>query len=251
MRYVGNIVDFTPIFFVGCLNSTPELGMARGTIPDSDITASSMINSYSEPYFARLGNSKAWSADRKDLNPWIQVNLQKAINITDIATQGFTGSYVRQYYLSYSVSGNQWTNYTTQGVTKVSLLLGCYSCMFQKMSLYLHVQCSSHSWCVSVGSLFPDDLINFSSDRLHSHHTSLDLMNVNIIIIYKCTVRGCTLYLNGSPYKAHQSHTVYACSTSSKKQLKINYCYNNYTLFIMLIRNSNRTEWSTIQGVIG
>ena len=98
--------------------------MARGTIPDGDITSSSVQNSNSYAYYARLGNKKAWTADKFDKHPWIQVNLQKGMNMTVIAVQGLKGSgYIARFYLSYGDDGNNWMNYTVQGKTKVSLLL--------------------------------------------------------------------------------------------------------------------------------
>ena len=102
---------------LGC--PTPDLGMARDIIPNSDITASSENNSDSSPYYARLSNSKAWLPDPNDNDPWIKVNLQFSRNITAIATQGFSGSYVNRYYVSYSSDGNKWQNYTEQGKVKV------------------------------------------------------------------------------------------------------------------------------------
>ncbi|XP_022804804.1 contactin-3-like isoform X2 [Stylophora pistillata] len=101
----------------GC--SPPDFGMARGIIPNKDITASSAQNSDSLPHHARFSNSKAWVPDRNDRNPWIQVNLQYSRNITAIATQGFSGSYVTRYYVSFSSDGNNWNNYTEQGKVRV------------------------------------------------------------------------------------------------------------------------------------
>ena len=98
--------------------------MARGTIPDNNITASTVMNSDSYAHNARLGNREAWTADTLDKHPWIQVNLQKGMNITAIAAQGLKGSgYITRFYLSYGDDGNAWMNYTVQGETKVSLLL--------------------------------------------------------------------------------------------------------------------------------
>ena len=102
---------------LGC--PTPDLGMARDIIPNSDITASSVNNSDSSPYYARLSNSKAWLPNPNDNDPWIKVNLQFSRNITAITTQGFSGSYVNGYYVSYSSDGNKWKNYTEQGKVKV------------------------------------------------------------------------------------------------------------------------------------
>ena len=98
-----------------CINQTPDV----------DITASSALNSNSYPKFARLRNSKGWIADDSDKHPWMAVNLHTAINITAIATQGvvYKGNpyFVESYYLSYGDDGQNWVNYTIQGMTKVSV----------------------------------------------------------------------------------------------------------------------------------
>ena len=94
--------------------------MARRTIiPDSDITSSTALNSASDASEARLGNNAAWVPDSTDVMPWIQVNLQQMKNVTGIVTQGWQGSYVKQYYVSYSEHGRNWRNHTVQGMTKV------------------------------------------------------------------------------------------------------------------------------------
>ena len=93
--------------------------MAKGIIPDSDIAASSALNSDSSAFHARLGNSKSWIPKSNDKHPWIQVNLKYTRNITAIATQGFQTSFVKWYYVSYGSDGKNWKNYTVQGTTKV------------------------------------------------------------------------------------------------------------------------------------
>ena len=103
----------------GCLSS-PAVGMAAGSIPDKDITASSELDSDSSASNARLGNTKAWIPRSNDQHPWIQVNLQYRRNLTAIVTQGFNGSFVKSYYVSYGDDGNNWTNYTVQGTIRVN-----------------------------------------------------------------------------------------------------------------------------------
>ena len=90
-------------------------------IPDSDITASSELNSSSVASNARIQNNNAWAAESNDKHPWIEVNLQKRMNITAIATQGFPGlGYILSFYLSYGDDGNNWSNYSTnEGKVKV------------------------------------------------------------------------------------------------------------------------------------
>jgi len=51
------------------------------------------------------------------------VNLQYKRNLTGIATQGFNGSFVKLYYVSYSDAEKNWMNYTVQGKIKVLYLL--------------------------------------------------------------------------------------------------------------------------------
>lgn len=97
--------------------------MARSDIPDRDITASSALNSDSSAFHARISNTKAWIPSSDDKHPWIQVNLQYRRNMTAIATQGFNGSFVRLYYVSYSHDEKNWMNYTVKEKIKVLYLL--------------------------------------------------------------------------------------------------------------------------------
>ena len=94
--------------------------MATGRILDKDITASSELDSDSSASNARLGNMKAWIPRSNDPHPWIQVNLQYRKNLTAIVTQGFNGSFVKSYYVSYGDDGNNWMNYTVQGKIRVN-----------------------------------------------------------------------------------------------------------------------------------
>ena len=94
--------------------------MAKGSIPDKDITASSELDSDLSASNARLGNPKAWIPSSNDQHPWIQVNLQYRRNLTAIVTQGFNGSFVKSYYVSYGDDGNNWMNYTVQGKIRVN-----------------------------------------------------------------------------------------------------------------------------------
>ena len=90
--------------------------MTNRKIRDTDITASSELNSNSSASNARLNNTKSWVADKNDTQPWIQVNLGKIMNITAISTQGFPGSgFVSSFYFSYNTSEMEWLNYTNHG----------------------------------------------------------------------------------------------------------------------------------------
>ena len=93
--------------------------MAKRRIPDRDITASSALDADSSAFHARVKNTKAWIPSSNDKDPWIQVNLQYGRNMTAIVTQGFNGSFVKSYYVSYGDDGSNWMNYTVQGKLKV------------------------------------------------------------------------------------------------------------------------------------
>ena len=112
----------------GC--TSLAVGMASGSIPNRDITASSALNSDSEPFQARLQDTKAWIPRSDDKHPWIQVNLQYSRNMTAIATQGFNGSFVKSYYVSYGDDGINWKNYTVQGKIKVFKLRSRFNILF-------------------------------------------------------------------------------------------------------------------------
>ena len=114
------VISFFMLMIVppGC--PTPAVGMAKGSIPDKDITASSELDSDSSASNARLGNTKAWIPSSNDPHPWIQVNLQYRRNLTAIVTQGFNGSFVKSYYVSYGDDENNWMSYTVQGKIRVN-----------------------------------------------------------------------------------------------------------------------------------
>ncbi|XP_062390504.1 coagulation factor V-like isoform X2 [Sardina pilchardus] len=91
------------------------LGLMSGSIEDNQITASD-TRGYWEPHLARLQNSgkyNAWSTDQKD--SWIQVNFQRPVVISKVATQGakemFSSNYVVNYTISYSNDRKSWTYY--------------------------------------------------------------------------------------------------------------------------------------------
>ena len=72
-----------------------------------------------------------WIADRKDSNPWLQVDLRaQNTEVTRVATQGSHqhNKWVKKYKLQYSNYGVRFQNYTEQGQTiskvKVKVIRG-------------------------------------------------------------------------------------------------------------------------------
>ena len=106
------------------LECQSQLGMKSGKIPNSAITASSILNQYYGPDRARLDTIKsgsyagAWIPKYQDLGQWIQVDLGKITKITRIATQGRQDAshWVKSYSLTYSVEGGPFLLYNNKQV---------------------------------------------------------------------------------------------------------------------------------------
>nr|XP_020442633.1 coagulation factor V [Monopterus albus] len=91
------------------------LGLVSGNVRDDQITA---INTrrYWEPHLARLDNKgkyNAWSTEQN--NSWIQVDFQRSVVISQVATQGakqmLQPQYVVKYSISYSTDRRKWIFY--------------------------------------------------------------------------------------------------------------------------------------------
>ena len=106
--------------------TTPvPLGMESGAIFDSQITASSMSNDRHAAPNARLhfkGSENpvrhgGWVAGEKNINQWLQVDLQHIIRVIGIATQGKPASkqWVTKYKLQYGDDGQTFRVYKRDG----------------------------------------------------------------------------------------------------------------------------------------
>uniref|UniRef100_G3P3P6 Coagulation factor V n=1 Tax=Gasterosteus aculeatus aculeatus TaxID=481459 RepID=G3P3P6_GASAC len=91
------------------------LGLESGSVKDEQITA---INSrgYWEPHLARLNNNgkiNAWSTEQN--RSWIQVDFQRPVVISQVATQGarqmFQSQFVEKFSISYSTDHRNWNFY--------------------------------------------------------------------------------------------------------------------------------------------
>ena len=109
-------------------------------ISNSQITASSEVNSVHAPSNARLNFNPpssniagSWSAARSDVeHPWLQVDFQEKVTVTKVATQGrlFDGvtpaqiyyQWVDSYSLNYSHNDIDFEVYEQFGNVKVIVL---------------------------------------------------------------------------------------------------------------------------------
>ncbi|XP_029463058.1 coagulation factor VIII [Rhinatrema bivittatum] len=116
---------------LGCdLNScSMPLGMESKHIHNQQITASSFIDNMFaswEPALARInlqGRINAWRPKVNSNKEWLQVNFQKTMKVMGIVTQGakalFTSMYIKEFTLSISQDGVNWTPLLQNGQQKV------------------------------------------------------------------------------------------------------------------------------------
>ena len=99
--------------------------MESRAITDEQITASSEWDHNHAAIQGRLNFPKtgdkrgAWSADRNDAKPWLQIDLIGQYIVTRVATQGRNSNrhdqWVTEYKLQYGDDGNNFQYYREQG----------------------------------------------------------------------------------------------------------------------------------------
>ncbi|XP_022790788.1 protein sidekick-2-like, partial [Stylophora pistillata] len=105
------------------------LGMENGYILDSQITASSELNSVHAAHYGRLnfpeggGICGCWVALHKDPHQWYQVDFVRMVSLGKLATQGRDSTrylmWVTSYSLSYSLNGIDFALYEPDGSPRV------------------------------------------------------------------------------------------------------------------------------------
>ena len=105
--------------------------MESGAITDEQITSSSQKHKDNAKIVRLHHTGTTWIADKKDINPWLQVDLRaQNTKVTRVATQGShqKKKRVKKYKLQYSNYGVRFQNYTEQGQTiskvKVKVIRG-------------------------------------------------------------------------------------------------------------------------------
>ena len=98
--------------------------MGSGTIPNSDITASSEQSASTPAKNGRLNytSGSSWCARISDTNPYLQIDLQTLYIICAVSTQGNSDAdqWVKNYTLQFSTNGTTWTDYRESGKIKVN-----------------------------------------------------------------------------------------------------------------------------------
>ena len=95
--------------------------MQDGWIADSQLSASSIANSYHDVIYSRLYNedtsssrSAAWCAGTNAVDQWIAVDLLSTTQVTGLITQGrhANAQWVTSYQFQYSDDSNTWNTVT-------------------------------------------------------------------------------------------------------------------------------------------
>ncbi|KAG9271087.1 venom prothrombin activator omicarin-C non-catalytic subunit [Astyanax mexicanus] len=171
------------------------LGLISGTVKDSQITASDS-RSYWLPSLARLHNTgkyNAWSTTKS--GEWIQVDFQRPVVISKVATQGakqfLTSHYVLNYTISYSTDRKRWIFYKADSKAA------------RKAS-------NREAHEVKENIFFPPIIGRFI--RLHPSH-SYNFPTVRMEF-YGCELDGCSVPL-GMQRNVIQDHQITASSVST------------------------------------
>uniref|UniRef100_A0A8B9H8Z8 ferroxidase n=1 Tax=Astyanax mexicanus TaxID=7994 RepID=A0A8B9H8Z8_ASTMX len=170
------------------------LGLISGTVKDSQITASDS-RSYWLPSLARLHNTgkyNAWSTTKS--GEWIQVDFQRPVVISKVATQGakqfLTSHYVLNYTISYSTDRKRW--------------------IFYKADSKATFEGNREAHEVKENIFFPPIIGRFI--RLHPSH-SYNFPTVRMEF-YGCELDGCSVPL-GMQRNVIQDHQITASSVST------------------------------------
>ena len=98
----------------------------RNKIPDAKMTASTLYNSYYQPYYGRLhknrsGGGRWCPKTESDLTDYLQVDLGALRSVCAVATQGVQshGEWTKSYKLQFSLDGATWKPYMENSVEKV------------------------------------------------------------------------------------------------------------------------------------
>lgn len=103
-------------------NCQEPLGLENGNVKDGQLAASSAWSNDPKKFGAqraRLNLNRwpsGWTANAKDLSPWLQVNLNDPFIVTRVATQGYGGAsdqWVESYRMSWKNGEGIWRNYST------------------------------------------------------------------------------------------------------------------------------------------
>ncbi|XP_057708547.1 coagulation factor V [Corythoichthys intestinalis] len=166
------------LFLVLDKDCSHPLGLESGSVKDEQITADK-TRGYWEPHLARLNNKgkyNAWSTDQS--NSFIQVDFQRPVVISQVATQGakqlFQSQFVTNYSISYSNDRRRWILYKGDSRYPIKIFPG-----------------NQEAYVTETNTFFPPMIARFI--RLHPVHW-YNMATVRMEY-YGCELDGCSLPL--------------------------------------------------------
>ena len=93
----------------------------RSIIGNDQMTASSVFDSLSEPFFGRTGDIGWMAGSSNSLFDWLQIDFERTVKVCAVETQGtfLDIAWVIDFYLSFSSDGASWSNSTYENGTQV------------------------------------------------------------------------------------------------------------------------------------
>lgn len=210
------------------------LGLISGSVKDNQITANDK-RGYWEPHLARLNNQgkyNAWSTDKT--GSWIQVDFQRPVVISQVATQGakqmFSSHYMVNYTISYSTDKKKWIYYKGDSNEFRMTFTG-----------------NEEAHQVKVNTLFPPLIGRFIRIHpLHSHNSAMVRMEY-----YGCELDGCSVPL-GMESRRIEDHRITASSTASSWysgswQASLARLNTQGTINAWQAKNNNKNQWLQVE----
>ncbi|XP_041724435.2 coagulation factor V isoform X1 [Coregonus clupeaformis] len=210
------------------------LGLISGSVKDNQITANDK-RGYWEPHLARLNNQgkyNAWSTDKT--GSWIQVDFQRPVVISQVATQGakqmFSSHYMVNYTISYSTDKKKWIYYKGDSNEFRMTFTG-----------------NKEAHQVKVNTFFPPLIGRFIRlHPLHSYNSPMVRMEY-----YGCELDGCSVPL-GMESRRIEDHRITASSTASSWysgswQASLARLNTQGTINAWQAKNNNMNQWLQVE----
>lgn len=176
------------------------MGLENGNVKDGQLAASSAWSNDPKKFGAqraRLNLNRwpsGWTANVKDLSPWLQVNLNDPFIVTRVATQGYGGAndqWVESYRMSWKNGEGIWRNYSiphrrlstskVQWRTKVINFCLVIPCLVKSRTTFCKLSRLPYEWVEYSNSYYLE--IDQSSTHLWRSHyvlnNSLNLQNTD------------------------------------------------------------------------
>ena len=132
LLYFQNDSHFIVNFSLSLENELYPIGLESYVIPDSQITASSMLST-NPPHHGRLNFPNSWCA-ASTVSQWLQIDLGRVLRVTRITTKGSYGrsskDMVSVYLLSYANQSSSSFEFIQNGAVNKVCFHNSLDCLF-------------------------------------------------------------------------------------------------------------------------